>query len=238
MRMLKACLNGARVPDEHQSLPVTPAEVAAEVVAARSAGAAMVHVHVKDATGRDTLDAAAVTETLEAVRSASPGTPVGITTGAWAAPAIEDRLTAITSWWVLPDFASVNWHEDGAEAVADALLRRGVAVEAGLWSEPALHAWLESPVRDRCTRVLLELPDEPVQARSLDLANSMLATLDKAGNSIPVLLHGEERSAWVLLMHAKRLGVDTRIGLEDTLTLPDGTPAAGNVDLIRTALSL
>src|SRR5699024_2643798 len=100
--MLKACLNGARVPDEHQSLPVTPAEGAADVAAARSAGAAMVHVHVKDGTGRDTIEAAAVAETLEAVRAASPDTPVGITTGAWAAPALEDRLAAITSWRVLP----------------------------------------------------------------------------------------------------------------------------------------
>ncbi len=198
----------------------------------------MVHVHVKRAAGQDTFDADAVTETLNAVRTASPDTPVGITTGAWAAPAVEDRLTAITSWSVLPDFASVNWHEDGAESVANALLQRGVAVEAGLWTEPALHAWLESPVRDRCIRVLLELPDDPDEARSLDLANSMLATLEDAGNAIPVLLHGEDRSAWVVLRHAKRLGLDTRIGLEDTLRLPDGTPAADNAALIRTALGL
>jgi len=235
--MLKACLNGPRLPAEHPALPVTPAQLAADVVAAIGAGAAMVHVHQKDASGRDTFRSDVVAATLDAIRAASPGTPVGITTGAWAAPAVEDRLSAIRSWTVLPDFASVNWHEDGAEQIADALLQRGVAVEAGVWTEDALRAWLASPLRERCVRVLLELPDEPDAARCRDLADRMLALLGDAANAVPVLLHGEDRSAWPVLEHARRLGLDTRIGLEDTLTLPDGTPAPDNASLVRAALA-
>ncbi|MBC2932703.1 3-keto-5-aminohexanoate cleavage protein [Nocardioides sp. zg-1228] len=235
--MLKACLNGPRMPTEHPALPVTPAQLADDVVAVTGAGAEMVHVHQKDASGRDTFRADAVAQTLEAIRAASPGTPVGITTGAWAAPGVEDRLAAIGSWTVLPDFASVNWHEDGAEQVADALLGRGVGVEAGLWTEAALQAWLAWPSRDRCVRVLLELPDEPDAARCLHLADRMLAILDDAANAVPVLLHGEDRSAWPVLVHARRLGLATRIGLEDTLTLPDGARAPDNASLIRAALA-
>jgi uncharacterized protein (DUF849 family) len=38
------------------------------------------------------------------------------------------------------------------------------------------------------------------------------------------------------LDHALSLGLDTRIGLEDTLTLRDGTPAADNPQLVKLAL--
>ncbi|GGS14789.1 MULTISPECIES: 3-keto-5-aminohexanoate cleavage protein [Streptomyces] len=37
---------------------------------------------------------------------------------------------------------------------------------------------------------------------------------------------------------AVALGVDTRVGLEDTLYLPDGSPARGNAPLVRAARGL
>ena len=53
-----------------------------------------------------------------------------------------------------------------------------------------------------------------------------------------VLLHGEDTGAWPVLTVAARLGLDTRIGLEDVLTLPDGTVPPGNADLVRAALDV
>jgi uncharacterized protein (DUF849 family) len=35
-----------------------------------------------------------------------------------------------------------------------------------------------------------------------------------------------------------RLGHDVRVGLEDVLTLPDGTTARGNADLVAAAVDL
>ena len=91
--------------------------------------------------------------------------------------------------------------------------------------------------------MLVELPDLPdlpaEQAR--DLAEEILAVIDDSGHGLPVLLHGEERSAWPGALLARELGLDTRIGLEDTLTLPDGTDAASNTELVmhcRTLLGL
>jgi uncharacterized protein (DUF849 family) len=55
---------------------------------------------------------------------------------------------------------------------------------------------------------------------------------------VPVLLHGEDGSAWPVLRHAVRLGLDTRVGLEDTLVLPDGRPAPDNAALVRAALGV
>jgi uncharacterized protein (DUF849 family) len=40
---------------------------------------------------------------------------------------------------------------------------------------------------------------------------------------------------WPVFAEAVRRGLAGRIGLEDTLVLPDGSPAAGNADLVRAA---
>ena len=155
--LLKACLNGPRRPGDHPALPVTPTELAAAAAAAVAAGAGALHVHPKDGSGADTLDAAAVAAAVTAVRAAAPGTPVGVTTGAWAAADPAARRAAVRGWTVLPDFASVNWHEPGSTELAADLLDRGVGVEAGLWTPDAVRAWLAWPERDRCLRVLLEV---------------------------------------------------------------------------------
>ena len=54
------------------ALPVSPAELAAEAAAAVSAGASDIHVHPKDAAGRDTLEADTVAAVLEAIRATVP----------------------------------------------------------------------------------------------------------------------------------------------------------------------
>ena len=236
--LLKACLNGARTTGAHPSLPVTPAAIARDAAAVQVAGAGAVHVHAKDPAGVDTLEGAAVDAVVAAVRRAAPGFWVGVSTGAWAMPDPRGRVDAIGSWTVRPDFASVNWHEDGAEAVAAALLQQGVGVEAGLWHEDAVAAWAASPYRDRCLRVLLELPDDPDSERVRETAEMLLAQVRAAtGDAVPILLHGEGRSTWPVLRTAAALGLDTRIGLEDTLTLPDGSPAEDNAALVRAALA-
>lgn len=237
--LLKACLNGARLPAEHAALPVTPAALATDTARVAGAGAGAVHLHVKDSAGADTLGARELASVLGAVRGQAPGVPIGVTTGAWAAPDPAERVAAIRSWSALPDFASVNWHEAGADDVAATLLDRGVGVEAGLWHVEAVEAWLASPYRDRCTRVLIELPDGLDQSATEDEADRLLAAV-RAGvaDRIPVLLHGEGRSCWPALRHAGRRGLATRIGLEDVLELPDGSPAPDNRTLVVAARRL
>ena len=177
--LIKACVNGPRGREAHPALPVTAEDLATDVLAVAAAGADAVHLHVKDSTGADTLDAEPVAEVLNAVRRVAPGMPLGVTTGAWALPNPEDRVAAVRSWTVLPDFASVNWHETGAEQVAAALLERGIGVEAGLWHDKALNAWQVSPLRDDCLRVLLELPDGLDEPGTVQTADRMLAAVHR-----------------------------------------------------------
>ncbi|MFE5796962.1 3-keto-5-aminohexanoate cleavage protein [Streptomyces sp. NPDC056503] len=56
-----------------------------------------------------------------------------------------------------------------------------------------------------------------------------------AGGSVPVLLCGTGAAAWPSLRLARRLGLAGRIGLEDTLYLPDGTRARSSAEQVRAA---
>lgn len=137
----------------------------------------------------------------------------------------------------------MNWHEDGADAVAEMLLARGIGVEAGLWHASGIDAWLTSPHRDSCLRVLIELPDGLDDAATKMQADQLLARVGEgvrgtALQSIPVLLHGEGSSSWPALRMAFECGLEARIGLEDTLAMPDGTTAPSNTTLIEAACAL
>lgn len=129
----------------------------------------------------------------------------------------------------------MNWHEDGADDVAAALLEQGIAPEAGIWRHAGLDAWLTSPHRDHCLRILLEV----AEGGSVSSADELPARLRAAvPGPPPILLHGEGASAWPILRHAVGLGLDTRIGLEDTLVRPDGQRAGDNEDVVRAAVTL
>jgi uncharacterized protein (DUF849 family) len=234
MIYLKACINGARTPDEHPALPVTPDQLAAEAVAAHAAGARAVHLHPKNADGVDSLLASDVGAAVAAVRDAVPGLPLGVTTGYWALPDATQRLRAIDSWSVLPDFASVNWHEPGSPELAELLLSRGIGVEAGIFHAEAAQSWAASGMAAHCLRVMVELGADGDVAT----ADEVLALVSAADSPAPVLLHGLDDSCWPLLRHAGVRALQARIGMEDTLALPDGSRADGNAALVSAAVDL
>lgn len=230
--MLQACLNGSRTPREHHHLPVRPEELAEAAAAAVAAGASDLHVHPKTPDGTDSLARTVVADTLRAVRAAAPGIPVGVTTGSWTAPEAHDRVAAVRDWTILPDHASVNWHEPGADELARALLDRGIGVEAGVQSgTEAVERFAASPMRDEVLRVQVSITD--TTPRATITAEALLPRIPAVA---PILLHGRGRGAWPTLVLALERGLAVRIGLEDTLQLPDGSIAAGNADLVTAAL--
>jgi uncharacterized protein (DUF849 family) len=231
---LKACINGARTPDAHPGLPVTPEQMAAAAVAAHEAGAKAVHLHPKTADGVDSLLADDVAAAVTAVRRAVPGLPLGVTTGFWALPDPDRRREEIEAWTVLPDFASVNWHEPGSPELAEVLLGKGMGVEVGIFHAEAAASWAASDIARHCMRVMVELQADADTALADDLLDQVLAV----GSPAPVLLHGLDESCWPLLEHAGVRGVQTRIGLEDTLLLPDGTVAPDNAALVAAAVEV
>ena len=218
-------------------MPLTADELAVAARTAADAGAAAVHIHPRDDSGAETLADRAVSAVVAAIRARCPDLPVGVSTGAWIEPSLSARLAAIRSWTVRPDFASVNVHESGAAEVALALAELGVGVEAGVWWPAAVPDYLGWPVP--CLRILVECMDSAAAA-ALENASAVLAALADAPrvDRPPVLLHGAGSASWPVLREALRLGLDTRIGLEDTLLLPDGSLAPGNAALVAAAVAL
>jgi uncharacterized protein (DUF849 family) len=230
--MLQACLNGAR-PAE--SVPATPEALGAAAAAAVSAGAHGVHVHPRGPDGTESLLPADVGATVAAVRAAvGPDVEIGVTTGAWAAPDVATRYESVAAWQVLPDSASVNWHEDGADALTELLLARGVAIEAGIWTVESAVAFLGSEHRESVRRVLVEAIDDEPEA-GVATAAAVVAVLHRGGVRAPLLVHGLGGSTWAVLRWAAKRRHAVRIGLEDVQVLPDGTPAPDNAALVRAA---
>ena len=233
--LLQACLNGARQPGEHPALPRSPEALAIEARRAVDAGAGALHIHPRDADGAEALEADSVGSALSAVRAACPGVPVGISTGAWIEPELERRLALVRGWEQLPDFASVNLSEEGAAEVCSALIGAGIGVEAGLWTPEDAGLLLELGLAERCVRLLIELVRERTAEEALVTAGAIERVLARAGVATPRLLHGEGAVTWPMLEYALDRGYDIRIGLEDTLLLPGGSPARDNAELVSVA---
>jgi uncharacterized protein (DUF849 family) len=241
---IKACLNGRRGRDEHPAVPVTPGEVAREAAAAAAAGAEAVHLHARGAGGGESLLAGDVGAAVAAVRQACPGLPVGVSTGLWITAGDHPaRQAAVARWAGLPatarpDFASVNVSEGGWAEVARTLAGAGIGVEAGVWSVADVRAGAAEAAPGSLLRVMVEVMGAPPGQESAVAGEILTALDDSALRGVPRLLHGEGDGCWPLIRYAGRLGVATRIGLEDTLAGPDGGPVGGNGNLVQLALAV
>ncbi len=243
---LKACLNGRRAQAAHPAVPVTPSELAAAAEAATEAGAEAVHVHPRDADGLESLRRADVGAAVAAIRAACPGTPIGVTTGLWAAgapaSAADTRQDLVAEWAGFeagqrPDFASVNVAEAGWQELAATLDEAGIGVEAGVWSVADADAIAGYQPPGGWLRVMVELSGVSADD-AVARADQILSRLASTSPQAALLLHGEDDSCWPLIAHAGRLGLATRIGLEDVTTGPQAQPVAGNAELVRLAIGI
>jgi uncharacterized protein (DUF849 family) len=235
--LLQGCLNGSRAPGDHPAVPVRPEDLAAAATEAVASGAAALHIHQRGADGAQTLAAEPCGRAISAIRSACPDVPVGLTTGAWIEADPDRRLELVAAWELLPDYASVNLSEAGSVALIELLLDRGIGVEAGLWTVADAEVLLETGLAGRCVRLLLEVMEADTEDARANVA-AMERLLDEAGCATPQLQHGEGDPTWPVLVRALESGRDLRIGLEDTLELPDGRRAGGNGELVTAAVEL
>lgn len=227
VRMIKACLNGDRTRADHPGVPLTPDDLGCAAAAAVAAGADALHIHPRGANGLETLEYADVHAALAAVRRNCPDVPVGVSTREGIVPDLEERLRLLATW-EQADFASVNFHEEGAERVADLLLAKGISVEAGLFTPDAARKYLAwgGPV----VRVLVEaIPGISPGPDGISAARAVLDLLPPDG----ALVHGENEWAWPVLRWAQSHGYDVRAGLEDMLTGAEGQPVQSNADVLR-----
>ena len=233
--MLQATLNGLRTKEEHPAVPITGAELRDDASACERAGARCFHIHPRDAQGRERLERPVVDQAVAMVRNGTRW-PVGVTSGAWIEPETKRRVREVASW-AEPDFASVNLREEGCLDVIRALLGTAIGVEAGLASAEDAERLVQSDLAPRVLRVLIQPNDLPPDD-ALAVASAIHEVLDHAREEVPRLEHGNGDATWLLLEDAVRRGIDTRIGFEDTLLLPDGATAGSNAELVAAARAL
>ncbi len=231
--MLQACLNGQRSRAEHPAVPLEPVELAADARRVLAAGASELHLHPRLPGGRDTVEPDVVAAAVQAIRAACPGVPLGLTTGLWTTDGdAERRHACVAAWEELPDYASVNLFEPGSAELCELLRRRGVGLEAGVWTLADARLLLERGLAP--LRVLVETSDggaeDPVAA-----AAEIDELLVRGGLAARQLHHGAGADAWTVLDAALARGHDVRIGLEDTTLMPDGSTARDNAQLVAEA---
>lgn len=240
--MLQVTPNGGLGKDVHPHVPVRLDEVLADLRACLTLGATGVHLHPRDASGAESLDPEAVNEAGAAVRALArelgKDVEIGLTTGAWIEPDLERRIELIRSWQGV-DIATVNLCEPGWEQVMTAMEECGIGVDVGLWGPSEVDPLLESGWAHRAQRISLELgPDAPphhLTGDPVEIARGITARLSAARVETPLLIHGEAEWTWPLVAEAVAQGQSTRVGFEDSVHLPDGTPARSNAELVRAA---
>ncbi|MEU9147224.1 3-keto-5-aminohexanoate cleavage protein [Streptomyces sp. NPDC048349] len=224
-------LNGARGAVEGSAVPMSPQDLAEAALAAVAAGAGEVRVSPRTPCGRQSLSPRVVGPVLEALRGTGVRVPLSVPVSVGAEPGPAGRLERVRSWSVLPDRAEVSFAEPGAAELAEALLARGVLVDAmvplgGPAGPEPMARFLAWPVRaPGRVRLLAELA----------AADPALVAGLRGLPPVAVVLYGREAAAWPVLRLAARCGTGARTGVGDVLRLPDGRPARSNAELVAAA---
>jgi uncharacterized protein (DUF849 family) len=233
--IVQACINGARPKGFHPALPLTNEAMVSDAIECVTAGASELHIHPRDANGKESL--ALVDALVRDIRSACPGTLVGVSTGDW----IENDATltreSINAWSLIPDYASVNLSEMDAPVIFSLLEAKGVGIEAGLATVEDAERFVSLPQRHKVFRVLFELEEQDLNQAEATL-QGIRAVLKAASVQRPILLHGFDATVWHFVREARVNRWSTRVGLEDGCRLEDQSVASSNAQLVAEAVAL
>lgn len=243
--MIMVAPNGARRgAADHPALPVTTAQILDTAAACHAAGADALHLHVRDAQARHSLDAGRYGETLAALAERVPGMRVQITTEAAGRFDVAAQLRCLTA--LRPGWASIALREiardpDLAPRVYAACADQGTEVQHILYDTDDIallrHWQARGVVRAGQGAVLFVL------GRYTAGQVSVPADLDPFRAAMPkqrdwmVCAFGPQEHG--CLLTAARQGGDLRVGFENSLTDADGAPHADNaasVASLRTQL--
>ena len=238
--------NGARRgKTDHARIPLTAAELAAEAEAVADAGAHALHLHVRDADGKHSLDANIYRQALDAIRSrVGERLVVQVTTESVGIYAPEQQMAVIRE--LVPPCASVAIRELIREPAHEQ-----AAAEFFAWAQQA-GVGLQFIVYDSAeVERLVRLQASGVV--SIDKPHALFVLGRKDGMSSPRDLLPFV-NAWpadwpwtacafgrtepLCLAAAVALGGHVRVGFENNLLGPDGTPARDNAAAVTNIVQL
>jgi uncharacterized protein (DUF849 family) len=230
------------------ALPVTLDELVTTAKECQAAGAAVIHVHIRDDQARPTLDLSRLRDTVAALRE---GTDliVQLSTGGAVTDSFDNRLAVLDA---APDACSltcgtVNFGEDVFHNpypfIRDLYARTqelGVVPEFELFDFghiATLHRLLAGHGAPHgghvhCDLVMGVPGGMPGDAATLTQAVSALP--DEATWSAT----GIGRTTLPVMFAALAAGGHLRVGMEDTVTFAKGRPVASNAELVERAATL
>ena len=240
--MIAVAPNGARKQhSDHPRLPITAREIALTAAACAEAGACMLHLHVRDADNRHSLDAARYREAIAAIRSeAGDELIIQVTTEAVGIYTREEQMQTVVE--VRPEAVSLAIREicpPGSNEKATAeffsyLQRERIKPQYILYSEEDIQHFA----------TLLErgiIPDERISVllvlgRYTENQESDPAELDALVRTLPPVhnwsLCAFGASETACMLEAIRRGGHCRVGFENNLFMHDGSLAQDNAALV------
>ena len=263
-----AVTGGADTKEMNPAVPVKPEEIAEEALAAHEAGAAVVHIHVRDPeTGKATPDpeknARLFEETTEKIRKSGSEVILNLTTG-WGGvirvnpenpvepvpgarlKTVEERVAHILQ--CKPDIcsldvATMNFGKGIMINSIEILAAMGKAVQA-VGVKPEIEAFDTGHVRlaNHLFDKEILVDDRPLYQLCLGIPWGADATIESLlmKNLVP------ERAVWAFgIPHrvsdgCRRAisGGNVRVGLEDNLYMSRGELASGNAALVARAVTI
>ncbi|MDP3966976.1 MAG: 3-keto-5-aminohexanoate cleavage protein [Nocardioides sp.] len=235
--------------DDCPQLPTTLEELVATAQACEAAGAAMVHVHVRDAEHRPTLDPQRLSDTVAALRE-STGLVVQLSTGGSVHDPLEDRLKVLDA---APDSCSLTM---GSTNFGDDVFLNPWGFVCDLYQlsqERQVVPEFELFDLGQVTALerLLSRYGLPYGGRvHVDLVmgvpGGMPGTTDAlvaAAAAFPAEVTswsatGIGRTTLPVALAALSKGGHLRVGMEDVLTLAKGVPVEHNSQLVARAVEL
>lgn len=230
------------------SLPVTLDELVATARACEAAGAAVVHVHLRDDDARPTLDVARARDTVQALRDATD-LVVQLSTGGAVTDSEADRIAVLDA---RPDAASLscgtlNFGDDvflNRWSFVVALHERMRELEVvpeyecfDLGHLTALHRLLERHGPPHGGHVHVDLV-MGVPGGMPGTAAALVAAVRELPDGATYSATGVGRTTLPVALAALSAGGHLRVGLEDTLSYAPGRPAADNAELVTRAADL
>ncbi len=231
------------------ALPTTLDELVSTAATCEAQGAAMVHVHVRDAEHAPTLDAGRLRDTVQGLREGT-GLLVQLSTGGSVHDPLDDRLRVLDA---APDSCSLtmgttNFGDDvflNPWPFVCELYRlsqeREVVPEFELFDLGQVHALhrlldrygLPYGGKVHCDLVLGVPGGMNGTAASVVTAVQALPDVTTSWSAT-----GIGRTALPVALTALAMGGHLRVGMEDTLTLARGVPVTHNAELVTRAADL
>lgn len=235
--------NGAyKQVQDHPALPVTPASLAQTAKACRDAGAAMLHLHIRDAQGRHSLDVAGYQEALRVVRAAvGPDMILQVTSEAAKVYQAPQQLAMVQE--LVPEALSVGLREIDQPEVGEAglarffawLLEHRVMTQVILYDEQDLRRWQalrqQGVVPDGRWFLLFVLGRYTAGQRSTPHDLLPFVQAHHTGEPWAMCAFGVGEHACAAT--AAALGGHVRVGFENNLLLRNGEVARDNAQLVQ-----